>query len=67
MYVCEMRSGFINMRVSLNVCVTHTVHTSVPETLHEESLSDGDEGICHRSAVFLTSHTHTSHPSAVKL
>lgn len=40
------------MRVSLNVCLNHTAHTNVPETLHEESLSDGDEGICHRSAVF---------------
>lgn len=43
---------FINVHVSLNVCLNHTAHTNVPETLHEESLSDGDEGICHRSAVF---------------
>lgn len=34
------------MHVSINVCLNQTVDISVPETLHEESLSDVTTLVC---------------------
>lgn len=56
--------GYINVHVSMHVCLNHTARANVPDILRAETFSDVDEGICLRwCAVLLLGFFHVTRAS----
>lgn len=60
--------GYINVHVSMHVCLNHTARANVPEIPSAETFSDVDEGIClHWCAVLLLVFFHLTRVSRTHL
>lgn len=60
--------GYINVHVSMHVCLNHTARAKLPEILRAETFSDVDEGIrLHWCAVLLLGFFHVTRVSRTPL